>query len=55
MVDQACGYDERLEEANARVKELAAQLLEGLRRDEANEGFEPIVFISKGNKELFKD
>ena len=34
LVDQACGYDEELEEANARVEELEAQLLERLRRDE---------------------
>lgn len=44
-------YELMIKIVDKEVEELEAQLLERLRRDEANEGVEPIVFISKGNKE----
>lgn len=48
-------YELMISIVDKEVEELEAQLLERLRRDEANEGFESIVSISKGNKELSKD
>lgn len=34
------GFDEKIKNADKEVKDLEAQLLERLRRDEANDGFE---------------
>lgn len=47
-VEQDYDYDEELEEANANVDELEAELLRRLTIAEESQGFKPIDFISKG-------